>query len=253
MRHVLGSQSARGEAGAGATGRGGPRDAASRLSAGPGPPSRAGARVISLPREAWASARPSIGGGRAGLLFAPRMVHSGVGEWDRIFIDVPPVLRVPLEPLHLWPLRAARAIAPPSRPAADPRAAIRRLGSADSSALSCLDASLRWIGDTWGGLDGLARGGRAWAAWCEGRLAAISAPGFVGDRVEDVFVVTERPFRGRQLSAACAVRVMEEIAESGHEAGWTTWPDNRASLRVAEKLGFDGWRDHVTWVAGDPL
>jgi RimJ/RimL family protein N-acetyltransferase len=190
--------------------------------------------------------------------FVAEVVRERLREWDRIFIDVPAVLRVPLGPLQPgslqpWPLRAARAIAPPSRPAADPRAAIRRLGSADISALSSLDASLRWIGDTWGGLDGLARGGRAWAAWCDGRLAAISAPGFVGDRVEDIFVVTEPPFRGRQLSAACAVRVMEEIAASGNEAGWTTWPDNRASLRVAEKLGFDGWRDHVTWVAGDPL
>jgi len=190
---------------------------------------------------------------RIGREFLAGAVTELLREWDRVFIDVPDALHNALGPLQPWPLIAATAAAARGPIAPTSGAEVRRLAGTDLPALSGLDASLHWIGDTWGGLRALAESGRAWSAWVQGELAALSAPGFVGDTIEDVFVVTEPAFRGRGLSPACAGQVLREVAEAGHRASWTTWPANRASLRVAEKLGFSGWREHQTWIAGEGL
>jgi predicted GNAT family acetyltransferase len=66
-------------------------------------------------------------------------------------------------------------------------------------------------------------------------------------------VVTERTFRGRGLVPACAGGLAGEIRARGRTPSWTTSPENLASLRVAEKLGFERIRDDVLYVVGMPL
>lgn len=100
--------------------------------------------------------------------------------------------------------------------------------------------------------EGLGKGG-----WGErlrdGRLVAVAVPVFVGDRDEDVGVVTEAACRGRGLSPVCAARVIADIHTRYRTASWSTAPGHTASLCVAEQLGFVKPRDDVRSVVGLPL
>lgn len=136
--------------------------------------------------------------------------------WDRVMLELPGRPRM--------------------APARD--GVVRRLEPADATALARLDAELTWISSTWGGPAGLAASGYAWGAFAAGRLISVACSFFLGERYEDIGVVTESAFRGRGASGACARALCEEIRARGRRPGWTTSPDNAASLRVAEKLGF---------------
>ena len=59
-----------------------------------------------------------------------------------------------------------------------------------------------------------------------------------GERYEDIGVVTLPEYRGAGLCVACAGALCRDIEGRGRRPTWTTSPDNTASLRVAEKLGF---------------
>lgn len=63
-------------------------------------------------------------------------------------------------------------------------------------------------------------------------------------------MVTEPEFRGLGLSVACAGALCEEIRARGRIPSWTTSPDNLASKRVAEKLGFTWQRNDYLYVVG---
>ena len=60
----------------------------------------------------------------------------------------------------------------------------------------------------------------------------------------------EPEHRGAGLSAACAGGLRDDIRHRGRRPSWTTSPDNRASLRVAEKLGFKVQRHDRLYVIG---
>jgi RimJ/RimL family protein N-acetyltransferase len=47
--------------------------------------------------------------------------------------------------------------------------------------------------------------------------------------------------------------VVEDVRARGRTPSWSTSPDNRPSLRVAEKLGFEKARDAVLYVVGMPV
>jgi GNAT superfamily N-acetyltransferase len=129
-------------------------------------------------------------------------------------------------------------------------AAIRRLRAADVSLAEIAGEGLAWVGKTWGGMAGLAASGRAWAAFVEGRLVSLACTFFQGDRYEDIGVATLPEFRRLGLSAACAGRLCQDILARGCLPSWNTSPDNLASLRVAEKLGFEWQRDDRLYVVG---
>lgn len=129
-------------------------------------------------------------------------------------------------------------------------AEVRRLVAADASRLMEVDDDLDWVGKTWGGMTGLTAGGRAWGAFVEGRLASIACTFFQGDRYEDIGVVTRPEFRRMGLSTACAGLLCQEILARGCLPTWNTSPDNLASLRVAEKLGFEWQRADRLYVIG---
>jgi RimJ/RimL family protein N-acetyltransferase len=115
---------------------------------------------------------------------------------------------------------------------------VRPLGLADVHHLWGLNPDLAWIARTWGGPTGLASSGHAWGAFTANKVVSVACSFFVGDQYEDIGVVTESAFRGHGLSAACAGALCEEIRSRGRRPSWTTSPDNTASIRVAEKLGF---------------
>jgi hypothetical protein len=136
--------------------------------------------------------------------------------------------------------------------AAPPAVDLRRLEKGDARHLQRLGGDVAWICGTLGGPAGLAKSGLAWGAFVDGALASVAASFFVGERYEDIGVVTEAAFRGRGLSPACASRLADDIVSRGRTPSWTTSPDNLPSLRVAEKLGFRKSRDDVLYVVGMP-
>jgi ribosomal protein S18 acetylase RimI-like enzyme len=175
----------------------------------------------------------------------------------RGFVEAPerfvPLLRTAFTDLQEWRRVVFVLDGEPRRAAPRGRGAVRRLQTADSDAVGALSDQNLWISKTWGGAAGLAASGTAWGAFADGRLVAVACPFFVGDRYEDIGVATEAGFRGQGWSTACAAGVCGDIRRRGGTPSWTTAPENRASIRVAEKLGFRLERHDRTFVIGIPI
>jgi RimJ/RimL family protein N-acetyltransferase len=129
----------------------------------------------------------------------------------------------------------------------------RPLGPEDAYYLWGLSPESNWISKTWGGPTGLAVSGYAWGAFVAGRLASVACTFFLGEAFEELGVVTEPEFRGLGLSVACAGALCGDILNRGRRPSWTTSPDNVASVRVAEKLGFSLQRRDYLYVIGRPI
>jgi GNAT superfamily N-acetyltransferase len=180
---------------------------------------------------------PLVVAGLTGLVEAPpewlpalREVDPATGIWERVVAVLPGRVDVP-----------------------GPGAAVRPLTAADTATLETLDPSIAWIGETWGGLAGLAASGHAVAAFHDGRPVSVACSFYVGRRFEDIGVVTEGGYRGRGLSTACAAALVRSIRARGHQPSWTTSPDNAGSLAVAARLGFVHERDDVLYAVGTPI
>jgi GNAT superfamily N-acetyltransferase len=171
------------------------------------------------------------------------------------FVDAPepfePLLRAALSTLAVWP-RVIMELDPCATAAGGSPvlAGVYRLGPTDAAAIGALSPEVGWVAKTWGGASGLAAGGYAWGAFADGRLVSLACSFFVGERFEDVGVATEPAYRGRGLALACASGLCGDIRDRGRRPSWTTSPENRASLRVAQKLGFVQQRNDRLLVVG---
>lgn len=126
---------------------------------------------------------------------------------------------------------------------------VRRLTAVDTPYLQALSSASSWIAKTWRGAAGLAASGMAWGAFGNGRLVAVACTFFLGKQYEDIGVATEPDHRGRGLSVACSGALCQEIRARGRTPSWTTSPDNIASIRVAQKLGFIHKRDGCLYIS----
>src|SRR6266498_192599 len=186
---------------------------------------------------------------------APAAVRGPVGG----FVEAPerfaPLLHAAFPDLREWQRVVFVLDGEPRRPELRGRGQgmVRRLRTADAAAVGALSDQSLWISKTWGGAAGLAGSGTAWGAFAGGRLVAVACPFFVGDRYEDIGVATEAGFRGQGWSTACAAGVCGDIRRRGRTPSWTTAPENGASIRVAEKLGFRLERHDRMFVIGIPI
>jgi RimJ/RimL family protein N-acetyltransferase len=157
------------------------------------------------------------------------------------FVEAPepfvPLLRAAFPDLRVWE-RVMLELPQQPHFTQPPDYSIRRLDSADTAHLEGLSQETDWISKTWGGPAGLATSNTAWGAFAADQLVSVACPFFVGERYEDIGVITEPGYRGLGLSAACAGAVCQDILGRGRRPSWSSSPDNLASLRVAEKLGF---------------
>lgn len=160
-----------------------------------------------------------------------------------------PLLREAFPDLQTWP-RVIFAQPEAPQPVTTASYELRRLEPSDAQHLSGLTPESAWISKTWGGPQGLAASGLAWGAFVAGQLASIACTFFLGETYEELGVVTEREFQKIGLSTACAGALCHDIWARGHRPCWTTSPDNAASVRVAEKLGFTWQRDDLLYVVG---
>lgn len=206
--------------------------------------------------DRWPSPRVVLAeaGGNYSLLGDPgTLAPADIEPHIKGFVDAPetlaPLLHAAFPDLQVWPRvvfapLAGEVTLSPSVTGA------RRLGTADTAALARLDPDSSWISKTWGGAQGLANSGYAWGAFVDGELAAVACTFYLGLSYEDIGVVTIEKYRGRGLSTACTVGLCRDIRARGHQPIWETSPDNTASLRVAEKLGFQVDRYDVSYVIG---
>lgn len=153
----------------------------------------------------------------------------GTATWPRIIAELPDGVGVPEPP------------------------GVRLLGRADAGLLAGLDPDDAWIHTTWGGAAGLADAGVARAVVVDGRAVSVAVPFHMGDRYEDIGVITDAAHRGRGYSTACAAALVADIRARGRRPSWSTSPDNTASLAVAARLGFVHHRDDVLYAVGVPI
>lgn len=160
-----------------------------------------------------------------------------------------PLLRTAFPSLVVWP-RIVLVQSEVPLPAQAKIGSVRRLCPADAPSLHRLDTEAAWIFKTWGSPAGLAESGYAWGVLLAEEVISVACTFFLGNRYEDVGVITASKFRRMGLSTACAARLCDEIHARGHVPSWTTSPDNLPSLRVAEKLGFIWHHNEVLYVIG---
>lgn len=162
--------------------------------------------------------RQAVGFVEADESFEPllREARPETAIWDRVILALPDGAPIPA-------------------PGAE---TLRCLETEDAYRIWGLNPEIDWIANTWGGPAGLAASGHAWGAFSGERLVSVACSFYVGAQYEDVGIVTEPDFRGSGLSPACAAALCGDIRRRGRRPSWSTSPDNTASLRVAEKLGF---------------
>lgn len=162
--------------------------------------------------------------GFAALLHA---AYPGLDQWDRIIQEFP----------------SPRAIPAPES------VSVRRLVAADAPAFDTLPEDLRWISAPWGSPEEAIASEYAFGAFDgDGRLGSVVLPFHIGDRYEDLGIVTMPWARKRGFGACCAARVAADVEARGRRATWSTTPDNTGSLAVAAKLGAVHVRDDVLYI-----
>ncbi len=90
-----------------------------------------------------------------------------------------------------------------------------------------------------GGLPALIEQGIVAGAVVGGRIVATAQTAAITGCYADIGVATDERWRGRGFATAAAAIVAKRIQETGRTPIWSCGEDNMASLRVAQKLGFE--------------
>ena len=89
-----------------------------------------------------------------------------------------------------------------------------------------------------GGLPALIEQGAIAGAVVDGRIVSTAQTAAITESYADIGVATDERWRGRGFATAAASIVARRIQETGRTPVWSCGEDNLASLRVAQKLGF---------------
>jgi GNAT superfamily N-acetyltransferase len=125
--------------------------------------------------------------------------------------------------------------------------AVRLLRRDDLGPMTTAPLEVQETAMGFGSLERLLDEGFAAGAIVDGDLVALACTSAQTKRHADLGVATEGSWQGRGLATACAALVIAEIHRSGRLPVWSAGEGNTASLRVAEKLGFEevGRRTYV--------
>ena len=113
--------------------------------------------------------------------------------------------------------------------------AVRHLSIRDAGLL----AAYGLHGGDFGSLPRLLLDGVVAGAVVDGQVVGTAHTSAVTDRYADIGVETQEAWRGRGFATAAASIVAMRVQEQGRIPVWSCGEDNLASLRVAEKLGFE--------------
>ena len=89
-----------------------------------------------------------------------------------------------------------------------------------------------------GGLPALLQAGTVAGAVVDGRIVSTGQTAAITTSYADIGVATDERWRGRGFATTAASIVARRIQETGRTPVWSCGEDNMASLRVAQKLGF---------------
>jgi GNAT superfamily N-acetyltransferase len=115
--------------------------------------------------------------------------------------------------------------------------AVRRLTSADLPLLEAAPLELR--AGLWSSPRELLTEGIIASAVVSGEIVATALTTACTDRYADIGVYTQEPYRGRGYATAAASMVAQAAQEDGWTPIWGAGAHNAASLRIAQKLGFE--------------
>ncbi len=144
------------------------------------------------------------------------MIEAQTGSKVRCYGDIYHVLRGPVTRLH--------------------HEATRLLTPDDIELVEAAPAEV-W-GSGWNSTREMLEEGVIAGAVVKGNLVAIAYTSTRSARHADVAVSTLEEWRGRSFATAAASLVAWRLQEAGQIPVWSTGEANRASLRVARKLGF---------------
>jgi GNAT superfamily N-acetyltransferase len=122
----------------------------------------------------------------------------------------------------------------PPRPHSDP--SVRLLGIPDIPLLQSARPEIQTGG--YPTYEEVLTVGVAAAAVLDGRIVSLADNSASSPRYADIGVTTREEYRRRGLASAAACLVAQRIQARGLVPVWSTASDNRASQRVALKLGF---------------
>jgi len=116
---------------------------------------------------------------------------------------------------------------------------VRPLALEDAGPIDTAPPDLRGAG--FSSIEEMLRTGFVAGAVVDNSLAAIAHVSALTDTRAEIGVATHRDHRKQGLSTAAASLAVGQVIESGRVANWSCGEDNLASLRVAEKLGFEAY------------
>jgi GNAT superfamily N-acetyltransferase len=174
------------------------------------------------------------------------LAFGGKIEAPTIFV---PVLEQAFPDLRPWPRIVGTLAGGPIRPPPS-GITVRRLEASDAELAGTIHPDARWVCKHHRDPEAMAASELAWVAIAEERCVSIALPLTQGDTYEDLCVFTDPPFRGLGLSPACVVKLIEDVKRRGRIASWSTSIHNKASLRVAEKMGFQVDREDIVHITG---
>ena len=125
-----------------------------------------------------------------------------------------------------------------SKPASDLRnPVVRELTVADVGLLESAQPDVR--GGGFGSARALLEEGFVAAAVVAGNVVSIAFTYARTERHAEIGAATLEPWRNRGFAGAAASLVARQVQEAGQIPVWSAGEDNWASLRVAEKVGFE--------------
>ena len=145
------------------------------------------------------------------------IIEAELGRRTRFLDDVTHLLTVP-----------ARAVR---------NQAVHRLNMSDLELLRSAPPELR--AGLWPGPRELLAEGIAACAIVAGKIVATALTTACSGRYADIGVYTQEEVRGQGYATAAASQVAQAVQEGGRTPVWSAGAHNAASLRVAQKVGFE--------------
>ena len=109
------------------------------------------------------------------------------------------------------------------------------LSSGKYAGIDAIKAEINWM---WTSFERYFGAGFGYAAVLNEKIVCWCTSEYVSSRMCGIGIETDEEYRGRGIATATTQRFLDECRTRGIRPHWECDPDNRASVRVAQKAGF---------------